>query len=192
MYQIRAATIHFRLGNMFQSSIEDDSNFGEKRSNMRRLAEIHYEKAARLFAQLEDHTEFLRVQLHRIALAELSVNSGAEGSRGSFRPIVTVLKYFADCSSCLKALVKEGWCPVKSENDSEEKSQLMSQFLTRLQFNLLCLNKHCLSRKSQKKSSDFGWVKDAYAKSLKCSSKDAATDYVKNILDLLEHLSEKL
>lgn len=41
-----------------------------KRKKLYQLCKLHYEKSTKLFLQLENSSEYLRVQLERVALAE--------------------------------------------------------------------------------------------------------------------------
>ncbi len=197
LYQYRAATIHHRLASMHQSFLMAPEGEGggreltsSKRSQLRRLSEYHYEKAARTFLELEQYADFLRTQLHRVALAELGLEQQlgqAEGSgRARTKLLLLVFQLLTECLPCLSAL------PAEDPDTADQDVQgLLALLLARTQQNLLLLNKYLsgrsLSGKGGNKVSDIGWAKDLYAQSLKCRQKDA--DFTSNLVRLMESIS---
>ena len=75
VYQFRAASIHHRLASLYHKSYRSLSSDEPRRKNTLVLSRLHYEKASRLLLQLEHCSEFLRVQMERVALAEYQAQS---------------------------------------------------------------------------------------------------------------------
>ncbi|XP_003701400.1 erythroid differentiation-related factor 1 [Megachile rotundata] len=72
VYQFRAATIQHRLASLYHSvyrECEPDTD-NIKRKTSLQLCKLYYDKAAKLLLSLEQTTEFLTVQMERVALAE--------------------------------------------------------------------------------------------------------------------------
>lgn len=72
IYQFRAATIQHRLASLYHRvyrEFEPDTD-NVKRKTSLQLCKLYYEKAAKLLLALEQITEFLTVQMERVALTE--------------------------------------------------------------------------------------------------------------------------
>ncbi|XP_048406831.1 erythroid differentiation-related factor 1 isoform X3 [Stegostoma tigrinum] len=72
--QYRAATIHHRLASMYHNSLRNQVGDDHFRKQHRSLADLHYNKAVKLFQLLKDAPcELLRVQLERVAFSEFQM-----------------------------------------------------------------------------------------------------------------------
>ncbi|XP_031843039.1 erythroid differentiation-related factor 1 isoform X2 [Nomia melanderi] len=72
VYQFRAATIQHRLASLYHRvyrEFEPDTDNAKRKTSLQ-LCKLYYEKAAKLLLALEQITEFLTVQMERVALAE--------------------------------------------------------------------------------------------------------------------------
>ncbi|KAL6263033.1 hypothetical protein P5V15_005829 [Pogonomyrmex californicus] len=72
IYQFRAANIQHRLASLYHKvyrKIETDVDSNKKKTSLQ-LCKLYYDKAAKLLLSLEQSTEYLTVQIERIALAE--------------------------------------------------------------------------------------------------------------------------
>ncbi len=213
LYLFRAASIHHRIGTMHQGSLlsqesGSDGATAKQASQVRRLAEYHFEKAARGFLELEQHGDFLRSQLHRVTLAEsgleTSSSSSAEG-KARMRHFALVFQLVGECLPCLRALEAEKFVPVQegeegfeeADKEARDRSYCLGILLQRIQHHLLTLNKTVNSKgaqpsKSGKKSNpDLGsWAKELYGRSLQCRPKDGE-DFVKGLASLTESILSK-
>jgi hypothetical protein len=77
IYQFRAATIQHRLASLYHKAYRklDHDIDNVKRKNSLQIAKLYYEKAAKLLLTLEQTTEFLTVQMERVALREFQAQS---------------------------------------------------------------------------------------------------------------------
>lgn len=72
IYQFRAAAIQHRLAALYHRvyrEIESDTDNNKKKTSLQ-LCKLYYDKAAKLMLSLEQSTEYLTVQMERVALAE--------------------------------------------------------------------------------------------------------------------------
>lgn len=72
VYQFRAANIQHRLASLYHRvyrEMDSDVDNSKKKTTLQ-LCKLYYEKAARLLLSLEQTTEFLTVQMERVALTE--------------------------------------------------------------------------------------------------------------------------
>lgn len=77
VYQFRAATIQHRLASFYHHvyrEFESDVESTKKRTSLQ-LSKLYYDKAAKLLLSLEQSTEYLTVQMERVALAEHQARS---------------------------------------------------------------------------------------------------------------------
>jgi len=77
VYQFRAATIQHRLASFYHNmyrKFDSDADNNKKRTTLQ-LSKLYYEKAAKLQLSLEQTTEYLTVQMERVALAEYQARS---------------------------------------------------------------------------------------------------------------------
>ncbi|XP_078079533.1 erythroid differentiation-related factor 1 isoform X1 [Mustelus asterias] len=211
--QYRAATIHHRLASMYHNSLRNQVGDDHFRKQHRSLADLHYNKAVKLFLLLKDAPcELLRVQLERVAFSEfqmanqisnaskLKTLSGALdiiiNSEYSFQLIQSEL-------SCAQSL--QGNCQAlhgMPENDSsslneEEIINLVNMFEARLSFLLFQLIKLLTSKRKSSSVSDDRMIlknyKHAYSTLLRATAdKDIPLiQRVEVILNLLKQLSSK-
>lgn len=78
VYQFRAATIQHRLASLYHHvyrEYESDADSNKKRTSLQ-LSKLYYDKAAKLLLSLEQTTEYLTVQLERVALVEYQAQNG--------------------------------------------------------------------------------------------------------------------
>ena len=78
VYQFRAASIQHRLASLYHKiyrEFEHSEADNPRRKNSLQLSKLYYEKAAKLLLALEQTTEYLTVQLERVALAEFQAES---------------------------------------------------------------------------------------------------------------------
>ncbi|XP_067908856.1 erythroid differentiation-related factor 1 isoform X2 [Heterodontus francisci] len=212
--QYRAATIHHRLASMYHNSLRNQVGDDHFRKQHRSLADLHYNKAVKVFQLLKDAPcELLRVQLERVAFSEFQManqNSNASKlktlsgaldiiihSESSFQLIQTEL-------SCAQAL--QGNCQAchdgnVSENDScslneEEIINLVNMFEARLSFLLFQLIKLLTSKRKSSSVSDQIILKNykhAYSTLLRATA-DKDTPLIQRvevILSLLKQLSSR-
>ncbi|XP_048449137.1 erythroid differentiation-related factor 1-like isoform X2 [Rhincodon typus] len=163
--QYRAATIHHRLASMYHNSLRNQVGDDHFRKQHRSLADLHYNKAVKLFQLLKDAPcELLRVQLERVAFSEFQMaNQNSNVSKlktlsGALDIIInseypflliqselsTVQALQGNCQAC-----HDGKMP---ENDSsslneEEIINLVNMFEARLSFLLFQLIKLLTSKK---------------------------------------------
>lgn len=72
VYQFRAAIIQHRLASFYHNmyrKFDSDVDNNKKRTTLQ-LSKLYYEKAAKLQLSLEQTTEYLTIQMERVALAE--------------------------------------------------------------------------------------------------------------------------
>ncbi|RZF37157.1 hypothetical protein LSTR_LSTR014856, partial [Laodelphax striatellus] len=85
MYQYRAGMLHYRLACLYHKTYRNlvaDEN-SSRRKNVLQLCTMNYEKAARILLAIEYPSDYLRVQLERVALLEFQ----AENSNGALMKI---------------------------------------------------------------------------------------------------------
>ncbi|XP_052773839.1 erythroid differentiation-related factor 1-like isoform X1 [Mya arenaria] len=172
MYQFRAATINHRLASLFHNSLRDEHT-EQKRKHLRTLSESHYEKALKLYYQMECYNEHLQTQLEYIALLDLCL-SGQTAPRHQLKTLLYMLHSLTDCSESLKSLTSQ---LEDSNQTSDQQTSLLKEshtistiMETKLQHTLLQLvkvYKQINSRKSGKEaSSKADDMKKLYAASL--------------------------
>ncbi|XP_060697987.1 erythroid differentiation-related factor 1 isoform X2 [Hemiscyllium ocellatum] len=213
--QYRAATIHHRLASMYHNSLRNQVGDDHFRKQHRSLADLHYNKAVKLFQLLKDAPcELLRVQLERVAFSEFQMaNQNSNVSKlktlsGALDIIINSEYPFLLIQSelsCMQAL--QGNCQAchdgkMPENDSsnlneEEIINLVNIFEARFSFLLFQLIKLLTSKK---KSSGVGddrillkTYKHAYSTLLRATAdKDIPLiQRIELILSLLKHLSSR-
>lgn len=83
VYQYRAASIQRQLALIYRRAYKDceaDMDNARKKTNLQ-LCKLYYDKAAKLLLSLELTSEFLALQIERIALAENQASSMLFSSR---------------------------------------------------------------------------------------------------------------
>ncbi|XP_059803689.1 erythroid differentiation-related factor 1 isoform X1 [Hypanus sabinus] len=211
--QYRAATIHHRLASMYHNSLRNQVGDDHFRKQYRSLAELHYNKAVKLFQILKDAPcELLRVQLERVAFSEFQMaNQNSNTSKlktlsGALDIIVNSEYPFQLIQSELSC-VEERKCGGHehqegnaSESNSsslneEEVLKLVNMFETRLSFLLFQLIKLLTSkRKTSGIMDDEITLKDykhAYSTLLRATADKDTTllQRVEMMLSLLKQLS---
>ncbi|GCB71579.1 hypothetical protein scyTo_0005995 [Scyliorhinus torazame] len=211
--QYRAATIHHRLASMYHNSLRNQVGDDHFRKQHRSLADLHYNKAVKLFLLLKDAPcELLRVQLERVAYSEFQManqisNSSKQKTLSGALDIIINSEYSFQLIqselSCAQAL--QGNCQARqdmSENDSsslneEEIISLVNMFEARLSFLLFQLIKLLTSKRKSSGISDDRIIlknyKYAYSTLLRATA-DKDTPLMRRvevILNLLKQLSSK-
>jgi hypothetical protein len=77
VYQFRAAIIQHRLASLYHRvyrEFKSDVDNSKKKMSLQ-LCKLYYDKATKLLLSLEQSTEYLTVQMERIALAEYQAHS---------------------------------------------------------------------------------------------------------------------
>lgn len=77
IYQFRAAIIQHKLASLYHRiyrNADPESESTKRKTNLQ-LCKLHYEKASKLMQSLEQVTEYLTVQMERVALAEYQAQS---------------------------------------------------------------------------------------------------------------------
>ncbi|XP_078420982.1 erythroid differentiation-related factor 1 isoform X2 [Cetorhinus maximus] len=211
--QYRAATIHHRLASMYHNSLRNQVGDDHFRKQHRSLADLHYNKAVKLFQLLKDAPcELLRVQLERVAFSEFQMaNQSSNASKlktlsGALDIIINSEYSFQLIQSelsCAQALLES--CQARhdmSENDSsslneEEIINLVNMFEARLSFLLFQLIKLLTSKRKSSGVSDDRIIlknyKHAYSTLLRATA-DKDTPLIQRvevILSLLKQLSSR-
>ncbi|XP_022080799.1 erythroid differentiation-related factor 1-like [Acanthaster planci] len=104
VYQYRTATIHHRLASLHHNAYRNQSS-QQKQKHTRSLAELHYQKAIRLFSDLDRPSELLRVLLERVALLEHQFE-GQSGVSARIKTLQSALEALLQCRDALNALQK--------------------------------------------------------------------------------------
>ncbi|XP_012254661.2 erythroid differentiation-related factor 1 [Athalia rosae] len=220
VYQFRAANIQHRLASLYHRvyrEMEADVDTNKRKTTLQ-LCKLYYEKAAKLLLSLEQATEFLTVQMERVALAEFQAQcSTTFNSKLKFyqagidlilqcRPILDVLhdrnkgiKLKTDksevCDNQTDILLKND----KSEEEklSEEEEKLIVLLEQRLQFLFRSITKLCLAKNpgaNEKKESDSLAIlyKNCYSQTLRPGSLSsyALIEHIRNLLKTLQDYIE--
>ncbi|CAB3360999.1 Hypothetical predicted protein [Cloeon dipterum] len=136
MYQIRAASLHHKLASLYHKSLRNFVGDDQKRKWQHQLCRNHYEKAADMYKSLEGISEFLRVQLERVAFAEFSAESS--NSSGSKRAMwLSAIDLMLGCADLIKVIVKQK----EAQDDEEEQLKLLVILEQTMQSILLSLAK---------------------------------------------------
>ncbi|XP_051883231.1 erythroid differentiation-related factor 1 isoform X2 [Pristis pectinata] len=213
--QYRAATIHHRLASMYHNSLRNQVGDDHFRKQYRSLADLHYNKAVKLFQLLKDAPcELLRVQLERVAFSEFQMtNQNSNASKlktlsGALDIIINSEYPFQLIQSELSCdQARQGGCHENqegnaSENDSsslneEEILKLVNMFETRLSFLLFQLIKLLTSKRKSSGTIDdqitLKNYKHAYSTLLRATADKDTTllQRVEMILSLLKQLSSR-
>ena len=177
LYMFRAALIHHRIASFYHYSFRQavDEN---RRKTLLQILKIHYEKSTKLFENLNEPHEFLKIQMERIALqefqCELSQNNSAK-----IRHMHQGLELFKQSAAMLKQLADQNPAP------NEEIQKLLDLFEKRLQVNLRTLAKLCTISKNV----DAEKYKVMFGKSLK-RPKDGTLEVAHYALHLANVLKE--
>ncbi|KAK6638651.1 hypothetical protein RUM43_006918 [Polyplax serrata] len=176
VYQYRSAMIHHRLASLYhkcyRTRLEDDA----KRKKLCQLCKLHYEKSTKLLLQLENSSEYLRVQLERVALTELQAEI-VPNTPGKVKYYENALEILLECSGVLQIISerdlrfydegdtkvdKTGEDSPEAKTELENELTLLGFFEQRLQFILLSLTKLTMNRSHPKKG--CGNISETYKK----------------------------
>ncbi|XP_072028508.1 erythroid differentiation-related factor 1-like [Amphiura filiformis] len=119
IYQYRAATIHHRLASMYHNSYRNQLS-QQKQKHTRSLAELHYDKAIKLFQDLDHPTELLRVQLEKVALYE-HIFQGQNGVGSRIKSLQSALDELLHCQDTVSAISKNESSNTDTDADGTEK-----------------------------------------------------------------------
>ncbi|KAG7190566.1 hypothetical protein KM043_006659 [Ampulex compressa] len=186
VYQFRAAVIHHRRASLYHSiyrEIAPDAD-NVKRKNSLELSKLYYEKAAKLFLLLEESTEFLTVQMERVALTEHEAHTAVtfKGKLNAYRkgvelilqckPIIEILcernktqKQEADTtivSEEEKDTTDEEQTETEDQKLTEEEESLVILLEQRLQFLLRSLTKLFVTKNSGNSSKHYETLTNLY------------------------------
>ncbi|XP_072095522.1 erythroid differentiation-related factor 1 isoform X2 [Mobula birostris] len=211
--QYRAATIHHRLASMYHNSLRNQVGDDHFRKQYRSLAELHYNKAVKLFHLLKDAPcELLRVQLERVAFSEFQM-ANQNSNTSKLKTLSGALDIIVNSEYPFQLIQSELSCAQErkhgghehqegnaSESNSsslneEEVLKLVNMFETRLSFLLFQLIKLLTSkRKSSGIMDDEITLKDykhAYSTLLRATADKDSTllQRVEMMLSLLKQLS---
>ncbi|XP_076758545.1 erythroid differentiation-related factor 1 [Xylocopa sonorina] len=220
VYQFRAATIQHRLASLYHRVYrehEPDSDSIKRKTSLQ-LCKLYYDKAAKLLLALEQTTEFLTVQMERVALAEhqarcaTTFNGKLKAYQNGLelilqcRPIIDVLcdrnssqKQKIDnanivCNKVAKESIEDG----KGTDEQrliEDEESLVILLEQRLQFILRSLTKLFVTKtsNSNKKESETlaNLYKQCYSKTLRPVTMTGFT-LVEHIAQLLRELEKML
>ncbi|XP_038629668.1 erythroid differentiation-related factor 1 isoform X2 [Scyliorhinus canicula] len=207
--QYRAATIHHRLASMYHNSLRNQVGDDHFRKQHRSLADLHYNKAVKLFLLLKDAPcELLRVQLERVAYSEFQMANQISNASKQ-KTLLGALDIIINSEYSFQLIQSELSCAQAlqarqdmSENDSsglneEEIISLVNMFEARLSFLLFQLIKLLTSKRKSSGVSDDQIIlknyKHAYSTLLRATAdKDTPLmQRVEVILNLLKQLSSK-
>ncbi|XP_076260625.1 erythroid differentiation-related factor 1 isoform X2 [Rhynchophorus ferrugineus] len=158
LYQYRAGTILFRMGSLWHGQAWDAPP--DSRRQAVQLAQIHYEKAVKLFLHSGEAFQFLTSQMQRVALIEFLIE-GTGSAAVKLKHLQTCLDLFIDIDEMLNLLVEKK-VEIPEETDilvadvgKSFKSlySLLKLIKTRLQYVLKLLVKVCMSKPSPNKES---------------------------------------
>ncbi|MGH0161536.1 UNVERIFIED_CONTAM: hypothetical protein FKN15_069690 [Acipenser sinensis] len=107
LFQYRAATIHHRLASMYHSCFRNQVGDEHLRKQHRGLAELHYNKAVKLFQLLRDAPcELLRMQLERVAFAEFQM-TGQSSNSAKLKTLFGALEIMTEMKHAFQLIHKE-------------------------------------------------------------------------------------
>ncbi|XP_075222237.1 erythroid differentiation-related factor 1-like isoform X2 [Lycorma delicatula] len=121
VYQFRAASLHHRLGSLYHKVFRSMSNDEPRRKNVLQLCQSNYERAARLLLALEHPSEYLRVQLERVAVLEFQAES-CTSVHGKVKAFQAGLDILIQCRSML-IIMNASSSNSKSDSKRENSSK---------------------------------------------------------------------
>ncbi|XP_058882199.1 erythroid differentiation-related factor 1 isoform X3 [Acipenser ruthenus] len=214
LYQYRAATIHHRLASMYHSCFRNQVGDEHLRKQHRGLAELHYNKAVKLFQLLRDAPcELLRTQLEQVAFAEFQM-TGQSSNSAKLKTLSGALEIMTETKHAFQLIHKElleeqrqlSDCtedcsdPNKTEGGSsaglnmEEVLKLINVFEPSLSFLLLHLVKLMTTTKKKSGPAEegaFKIYKQVYSVLLRADKTTPLLTRVELILDLLDQLASR-
>nr|XP_033341580.1 erythroid differentiation-related factor 1 isoform X1 [Megalopta genalis] len=219
VYQFRAATIQHRLASLYHRvyrEFEPDAD-NMKRKTSLQLCKLYYEKAGKLLLALEQTTEFLTVQLERVALAEhqarcaTSFNGKLKAYQNGLdlilhcRPIVDILcernssqKQKSESTNAINPKKGKETSEGKGNDDQkllEDEENLVVLLEQRLQFILRSLTKLSVTKNnnSSKKECESlaNLYKQCYSRTLRPVSMTGFT-LIEHVAQLMRDLEKML
>ncbi|XP_017791827.1 PREDICTED: erythroid differentiation-related factor 1 isoform X2 [Habropoda laboriosa] len=220
VYQFRAATIQHRLASLYHRvyrEYEPDVD-NIKRKTSLQLCKLYYDKAAKLLLSLEQTTEFLTVQMERVALAEhharcaTTFNGKLKAYQNGLelilqcRPIIDIVcdknnsqRQKADNEKTVSNKAEKGNTEegkgIEEQKLMESEESLVVLMEQRLQFTLRSLTKLFVTKNnsSNKKESEalVNLYKQCYSKTLRPVTMTGST-LIEHIAQLLRELEKLL
>ncbi|GAB1869397.1 Erythroid differentiation-related factor 1 [Camponotus japonicus] len=137
VYQFRAATIQHRLASFYHNmyrKFDSDADNNKKRTTLQ-LSKLYYEKAAKLQLSLEQTTEYLTVQMERVALAEYQARNGTtfnsklkayQNGLALILQCIPIMEILYERNNAIKEKLEET-IDNKIENDSAECKKMTQE-----------------------------------------------------------------
>ncbi|XP_036151294.1 erythroid differentiation-related factor 1 isoform X2 [Monomorium pharaonis] len=214
VYQFRAATIQHRLASLYHRvyrEIESDADSSKKKTSLQ-LCKLYYDKAAKLLLSLEQSTEYLTVQMERVALAEYQARNSTTFNN-KLKAYQNGLELILQCMPIMEILCERSNATRqktvdKTEDDNVEREKVTEEqkliddeenlvvlLEQRLQFLLRSLTKLLLSKSpvhNKKEHETLANVyKQCYVRTLRPNTISGFT-LVKHITQLLQELTHML
>ncbi|KZC11110.1 Erythroid differentiation-related factor 1 [Dufourea novaeangliae] len=219
VYQFRAATIQHRLASLYHRvyrEYEPDTDNTRRKTSLQ-LCKLYYEKAARLLLALEQTTEFLTVQMERVALADHQARC-ATTINGKLKAYQNGLQLILQCGSIMDMLCERNNFQkqkTESTNDisnktgkeiiegkgsedqklTEDEENLVALLEQRLQFILRTLTKLFVTKNSNSNKKEYetlvGLYKQCYSRSLRLVTMTGFT-LIEHVAQLLRELKKML
>ncbi|KAF7410218.1 hypothetical protein HZH68_004599 [Vespula germanica] len=213
VYQFRAAIIQHRLASLYHHiyrEFEPDSD-NVKRKNSLQLCKLYYDKAAKLLLALEQTTEFLRVQMERVALAEHQARS-ATTFNGKLKAYQNGLELLLQCRSIMELLCEknktskekietnnidegdkinnttEDEKTIEEQKFSEDDESLVVLLEQRLQFILRSLTKLLVNKNTATNKKEYETLANLYKQ---CYSRALRSGTLSGII-LMTHVTQLL
>ncbi|XP_066598751.1 erythroid differentiation-related factor 1 [Prorops nasuta] len=211
VYQFRAATIQHRLASLYHRvyrELEPDVD-NTKRKTSLQLCKLYYKKAAKLLLALEQSTEFLTVQMERVALSEHQART-ATTFTGKLKAYQNGVELILQCKPMVEMLLEKHKSIVqktekeyeecRKRNDTEEEKVNDDSKLTedeetlimlleqRLQFLLRSLTKLLVTRSSSCNNKEYDSLANLYKQ---CYSRTLRSGTLLGI-KLIEHIAHIL
>ncbi|XP_076677136.1 erythroid differentiation-related factor 1 [Andrena cerasifolii] len=220
VYQFRAATIQHRLASLHHRvyrEYEPDAD-NVKRKTSLQLCKLYYDKAAKLLLALEQTSEFLTVQMERVALTEHQARC-ATTFNGKLKAYQNGLELILQCKSIMDILCdrnnsqkqkgesviamshkvgKENAEEVKrtdEQKSTEDEESLVILLEQRLQFILRSLTKLFVAKNSNTNKKEFealaNLYKQCYSRTLRPVTMTGFT-LIEHVAQLLRELENML
>ena len=219
VYQFRAATIQHRLASLHHRvyrEYEPDAD-NVKRKTSLQLCKLYYDKAAKLLLALEQTTEFLTVQMERVALTEHQARC-ATTFNGKLKAYQNGLELILQCKSIMDILCdrnnsqkQKGESVIATshkvgkenaegkrtddQKSTEDEESLVILLEQRLQFILRSLTKLFVAKNSNSNKKEFealaNLYKQCYSRTLRPVTMTGFT-LIEHVAQLLRELENML
>ncbi|XP_018323253.1 erythroid differentiation-related factor 1 isoform X2 [Agrilus planipennis] len=199
-FQQRAASIHYRLGSLYHSSVWNYTNDITNKKNAVHLAKLHYSKAAALFYALLDALNFLTVQMQRFALLE-NLGESATSSQTKINHYHDCLQILIEVGPLIELIIrKEIDVDCTATNDKDEGtsfksiSSLIMLLKDRIQFVLKTLLKLSISKSTSNKdyTKSVAVYKACYSLTLSLDSKMDFEDFLVKLHQVITQIEKKI